>query len=116
MQQSRVESLYVEILTNCKRKNIVVGIIYRPPNQIVHDFIYNLMEIISKENKICYLMCDFNLNLLKHCSYQLMVEFLGCMFFPLITSHTATIIDNIFTNHSHNHTFNGFTALGLSFI
>jgi hypothetical protein len=66
------------------------------------------MGIIFKENKICYLMGDFNFNLLNHHSHQLTAEFLdimfGYMFFPLITlptritSHTATIIDNIFTH------------------
>jgi hypothetical protein len=126
-KQSCVESLFIEILTNAKGKNIIVGIIYRPPKQNVHEFINSLntlMGIISKENKICYLMGDFNLNLLNHHSHQLTAEFLdimfGYMFFPLITlptritSHTATIIDNIFTNHSDNYSFNGLLLSDIS--
>ena len=74
------------------------------------------MGLITKENKICYIMGDFNLNLMNHQSHQLTAEFLdvmfGYMFFPLITlptritSHTGTIIDNIFTKHSDNYSIN----------
>ena len=62
---------------------------------------------ISRENKICYLMGDFNLNLMNYQSSTKTGEFLDSiysnMFHPLIshpsriTSHTATLIDNIFT-------------------
>ena len=54
-------------------------------------------------------MGDFNLNLLNHQSHHATGEFLdglhSCMFTPLIllpsriTSHTTTVIDNIFTNY-----------------
>jgi hypothetical protein len=33
------------------------------------------MAKISKENKVCYLMGDFNLNLLNHQSHQFTGEF-----------------------------------------
>jgi hypothetical protein len=75
------------------------------------------MAKISKENKSCYLMGDFNMNLLNYQSHNQTNEFLDIMysnmFFPLITrptritSHTATLIDNIFiyifTNHIDHH-------------
>ena len=60
------ESLFVEILRP-HGKNIVVGTVYRPPNQRVNDFLSKnneLLEKISRENKICFLMGDFNLNLI----------------------------------------------------
>ena len=58
-------------------------------------------------------MSDFNLNLLNHGNHLSTVEFMdgvySCTFFPLITlpsritSHSATLIVNIFTNHfTHN--------------
>ena len=39
-----------------KEKNIIVGVVYRPPNQNLQDFMNNLDSLltsISKENKIC---------------------------------------------------------------
>ena len=78
-----------------------------------------LLAKISKEPKSCYLLGDFNFDLLKiryqqHFSTS---EFLDCMFshsfLPLIsqatriTSHTATLIDNIFTNHLPHAAING---------
>ena len=86
-----MEPLFVEILRP-QGKNIIVGIIYRPPNQGADIFVDNFNEIlakISRENKICYLMGDFNLNLLNHQIHDATGQFLdglhSCMFSPLIT-------------------------------
>ena len=41
--------------------NINVGVVYRPPNQNLRDFINSpdsLLASISKENKICYVLGD----------------------------------------------------------
>ena len=60
------ESLCVEIV-NPRGKNYIIGVIYRPPSQNMAKFIDNLsivMAKISREDKVCYLMGDFNLNLL----------------------------------------------------
>ena len=57
------ESLFIEIVKP-QRKTIVTGVIYRPPNQNVDEFLTMTNELlikISKENKVCYLMGDFNL-------------------------------------------------------
>ena len=47
--------------------------IYRPPNQNADEFLTMTNELLSKisnENKVCYLMGDFNLNLMNHrCHY-----------------------------------------------
>ena len=106
-----VESLFIEV-TRPREKNIVVGIVYRPPNQRVDDFVSSnneLLDKISRENKICLLMGDFNVNLMNYQHHQLTGQFLdgmySNMFFPLITrplritSHTATLIDHIFVNN-----------------
>ena len=94
-----------------KERNFIVGVIYRPPKQSLQEFINDLdllITRISKENKKCYIMADWNIDLMKHHSHDKTGEFLNIMFsssfFPLIlrptriTSNTATLIDNIFTN------------------
>ena len=120
------ESLLIEI-SKSQGKNIVIGIIYRPPSQNVYVFLSNyndLMAKISKENKICYLMGDFNLNLLNYDSHTLTGEFLDGIysnsFIPLITrptritAHTSTLIDNIFTNNFCSHLVSGLLFTDIS--
>ena len=73
-----------------------------------------MLDKISRENKICYLLGDFNLNLINFQTHNPTGEFLddmdSHMFFPLITRssritlHTATlVIDNIFCNLLNSH-------------
>ena len=113
------ESLFIEIIKP-RGENIIVGVVYRPPAQDVKEFVTNtdsLINKISRENKICYIMGDFNLNLLNCQNHKLTSEFLDTMysnmFSPLITrptritSYNATLIDNIFTNNLDNCSFSG---------
>ena len=56
-----------------------------PPNSDVNDFIQDMDSLITKisrENKICYLMGDFNLNLLNCENHKLTNAFLDIMFLP----------------------------------
>ena len=56
-----MESLFIEIIRSHER-NVIVGIIYRPLNQNVNDFVIRMNDVlgkISRDNKICYLMGDF---------------------------------------------------------
>ena len=65
---SNTEFLFIEIL-NEKCKNIIVGIIYRPPSSKFNDFKNDLKTILTKldkSNKPCYIMGDFNIDLLKY--------------------------------------------------
>ena len=65
------ESLFIEI-QRPNEKNTLIGTIYRPPDQNVQDFVGSVDQLITKisrENKNCYLMGDFNLNLLSHNSH-----------------------------------------------
>ena len=106
-----IESLFVEI-HNPHGKNIVVGAIYRPPNQNTTAFLdifNNILSKVSRKDKYCYLGGDYNLDLLRHSDHSPTQDFLNSIFFhfflPLIhrptriTAHSATLIDNIFTNH-----------------
>ncbi len=107
--KNTIESVFVEIITH-KKKNII-GVIYRPPNSkydLFENEINKVLGKIDKENKICYLMGDFNINLLKSesCDYasRFLERLLTSSYIPLIlrptriTQHTATLINNIFTN------------------
>ena len=113
------EALFIERVKP-RGKNSIVGVVYRPPGQNVNKFIVNTDSIISKisrENKKCFIMGDFNLNLLNCQNHKLTNKFLDTMysnmFFPLITRPTrityynATLIDNIFTNDLDNCSFTG---------
>lgn len=120
------ESLFIEVLKP-KGKNIVIGVVYRPPASDLNAFVQNtdtLITKIARENKICYLMGDFNINLLNYKNHELTNEFLDIMysnmFFPLITrptritSFNATLIDNIFTNDLDNCLFSGLIFTDIS--
>ena len=67
------ELIFIEIKQK-SMKNIIVGIIYRPPGNKLEEFNKTLDIILSKidkENKLCYIMGDFNVDLLKSetCKY-----------------------------------------------
>ena len=108
--QNIIESVIIELLIP-SGKNIIIGVIYRPPNNKIDEIenkINQMLGKVDKENKICYLMGDFNIDLLKSESCDYTRRFLKILFtssyIPLvlrptrITQHTATLIDNIFTN------------------
>ncbi len=105
-----VESTFIEI-DRPGFKNIVVGIVYRPPDQdvnVFNDFIDSVLTCASKNQKSIYLMGDFNINLLNEDVHLPTNNFINIMstysLYPTITKPTritrksATLIDNIFTN------------------
>ena len=108
-----IESVFVEIdgsIVNAT-KNIVIGVIYRPPNTDINQFnqaLQNLLENIKRSRKLCYLLGDYNIDLFKSESHAATSDFLNLMysysFLPVInrptriTPFSATLIDNIFTN------------------
>ena len=119
------EAIFIEI-ENQLGKNIILGLIYRPPGLNVSLFAEALdpiLDRITRENKHCYLLGDFNINLLNHESHNPTNEFLNMIyshaFRPTIdkptrvTYNTATLIDNIFTNNLDFHT-TGIMTTGIS--
>ena len=106
----------------------MTGIIYRPPNQNTAAFVDKLndiLAIITKGNKQCYIMGDFNLDLLQYnnnviCEEHFVNRLFSFAFCRLIskptriTFHTATLIDNIFTNDLTGNVFNGIVLNDLS--
>ena len=109
LSSAESESLFIEI-REIKRKPVTIGCVYRAPNTDITNFIESL-EVCFKDVNLCndmYLVGDFNINLLNadtHCKTD---DFLNVLFsnnmYPLITKPTrisstsATLIDNIFTN------------------
>ena len=112
---SDVESLFIEMSEKkelSSDKDVLIGVIYRPPDTNLDNFIEYMtlvMEKVKKENKYCYLLGDYNLNLLNAEKHNKTGEFVDLMFsyhfVPLINKPTrvrensATLIDNIFTNN-----------------
>ena len=125
-----MESKFVEIQKGSigATRDAIVGVIYRPPNTDVSLFnarIHTLLSKIKLENKICYLLGDYNINLLStetHLSTSEFVETMfSHMFIPLVNRPTrvkersATIIDNIFVNYyGQNSCFSGILYTDIS--
>ena len=111
------ETVLVEIEKESfhKNRNIVVGVIYRPPGtdmKLLNEDINSLLNLLVNENKLSYLMGYYNINFLnygKHIDTTEFVDILhGQSFISLIYRPTrvkqqsATLIDNIFTNSYTN--------------
>ena len=110
-----IESIFVEINNVSNGPNTVVGAIYRPPGtnlDLFNEELESILEKIKHEKKTCYLLGDFNINLL-HCDTHAASSdfinllysylFLPCINRPTrITERSATLIDNIFTNNINN--------------
>ena len=110
----KLESTFVEIKFKGK-KNIIAGCVYKHPKMCIDEFnslFEPLLEKLSKENKQLYFLGDFNIDLLKIddpsdggkiedfynllCSHFLVPH----INIPTrITSTSATLIDNIFSNN-----------------
>ena len=104
------ESLWIEQDTP-KQRNIVCEVVYRHPNSNLDNtlnYIYDTVEKLSKENKCCFLMGDFNINLLNYDSHPATADFVNTLSSysfhsqilkpTRITEHSATLSDNIFFN------------------
>ena len=107
------ESVFIEIErdTSLLEQHIILGVIYRPPGSDVNQFndiTNDILEPVRHERKLCYLLGDYNIDVLKHGTHKPTSEFLdmhyGNSFYNRInrptrnTQTSATLIDNIFTN------------------
>ena len=115
-----VESTFIEIL-NKKKKNIIIGCVYKHPKHGVNDFTNNyitpLLYKLSNENKDIMVMSDFNINLVTCNDDKNTGNFLDTMFsqsfFPYITTptritrNTKTLIDNIYYTKRLNNSISG---------
>ena len=110
--EKEVESVFIELLTR-SNKHIVVGSMYRPPNNTDDTFLEAILNTkhklsIEKEKKELILGMDHNFDLLKSSEHKKTQYFFDTMLnkelFPTITRPTritkqsATLIDNIFVS------------------
>ena len=117
--EDKFETLWIEVNTGPKCKNIIVCCAYRHPDTDANKFIEYLESTLSKLDKyklIC-IMGDFNINLLNYESHRDTNEFINsivshCLLPHIlqptrVTDHSATVIDNIFTNATEFDTTSG---------
>ena len=108
MLTEHIECLFAKITNN--DFTCIIGIVYRPPNSNISQFIDTMSDILSKISSLpCYILGDYNIDLLKHSSHIQTERFLDIMYsnslVPMIckptreTETTATLIDNVFTNN-----------------
>jgi exonuclease III len=89
------------------------GVLYRPPGQDLEEFNNECSQLLcnlSLKDKDTYILGDFNIDLLKTNNHTLTSNFMDIMtshhFLPVITqptrvtTTTATLIDNIFSNRT----------------
>ena len=125
MVNDYIESLFVKITNN--GMVFVIGLIYRPPNSNIVQFTETLNNILGEVSHMpCYIMGDYNIDLLKHELHPPTEKFLEAMYsnslLPMIlkptreTETTATLIDNIFTNkyNVNDNIFQGIFATDIS--
>ena len=97
------------------RKNILIGVIYRPPNtpvQQINEYLKALLDDIKVSQLPCYLLGDFNMNLMNYANHNHTSDYLDIMysngFIPVtkrptrVTDRSATLIDHIFVNCYEN--------------
>ena len=110
--EEEYEPLWVEI-NNHKAKNVLCCCLYRHPSSDLSSFINYLTSTLQKvqeENKVLFKMGDFNINYFNYDSHNLMIShyLLPHILHPTrVTDHSATIIDNIFSNNCEMNTVSG---------
>ena len=109
-----LESTFIEI-NNHRKKNILIGCIYRHPSMDLgvfnEEYLTPFMETFNKEDKKKYLLGDFNVDLLKIDEDSKSSKYFDTMtsnlFVPhiihptRITPKSKTLIDNIFSNSTN---------------
>ena len=76
------ETLWVEINTGSKAKNILCCLAYRHPNTDIKSFIEyidNTLQKLEKSNKTTFVMGDFNINLLSYDRHTDTNDFINSM-------------------------------------
>ena len=103
-----LESTFIEIC-NPKKTNIITGCTYKHPNMNINefndDFLNELLDKLSKENKTIFFLSDFSVNLLNYDIHNEFLDSLSSHYFlhhilqpSRVTSNSKTLIDNIFSN------------------
>ncbi|XP_057305356.1 uncharacterized protein LOC130642284 [Hydractinia symbiolongicarpus] len=110
-KSKELESIFIEIISP-RKKNTIVGCVYKHPGMSIDDFNSNYFQpIINKtmnEDKSVFISGDFNINLLNISKDDQSSDFINNLFSNLciphitlptrITPRSKTLIDNIFSN------------------
>ena len=87
---NNLESTFIEVNLS-KKNNFICGCIYKHPNMPT-KYLTPLLEKLNREDKICFLMGDFNINLMKINSESDNSQFYNTMcsyfFMPLVLQPT----------------------------
>ena len=90
---AQLEATFIELI-NTKKSNVIIGAIYRHPNMNLDEFndIYfnPLLDKISKESKLIFLLRDFNVDLLKNDDHAPSNEFLDSLSSHVLTTQCKT--------------------------
>ena len=111
--EGHMECVTVELYCDkiASNNTIIISVIYKPPNTDPRIFIdkLRLLDSVKQENKLCYFLGDYNINILNYETHRAIADFVDIFYsyaiFPLInrptriTSNSAILIDNIFTNN-----------------
>ena len=80
---NNLESTFIEVNLS-KKNNFICGCIYKHPNMPT-KYLTPLLEKLNREDKICFLMGDFNINLMKINSESDNSQFYNGLIFPYVT-------------------------------
>ena len=109
-----IETVFIEIDKDHvgKEKNVVIGVICRPPNTDIAEFNRYMTEVLHKmksDNKMVACLGDYDISLMNIGPHGPSQEFAEIMYsfsmYPCITKPTrvtttsASLIDNIFCNN-----------------
>ena len=85
----------VNTRTMTQHKKIIVGIVYRPPSTNITTFtehVMNIIDYLKVENKQCYILGDFNINLTNYGSHTKTQDYIYAIFqhsfIPLLNKPT----------------------------
>ena len=120
------ESCWIEILQEHK-PSIIVGCIYRHPSSNLDNFISQLENLVSPLNQSKHqvlILGDMNIDFLRVGTHSKTEDYLDMLYssnlLPVITkptritSHTATLIDHIYTNASTDQIIPGIVTTDIS--
>ena len=112
-----LETIFIEVKKGQagNHKDMLIGVIYRPPGtdlNIARNKLEHILDKIKVDKKLVYLLGDYNANIInydKHTPTQELLDlFYSYLLLPFITKPTrvttksATLIDNIFCNDISN--------------
>ena len=109
-----MDSVFIEIESTVfdTKSNIIVGVIYRMPDSSVDAFneiMCDILNVVTKEKKICYLIGDINIDLPQHKEHGPTYDLVDILYTnnifsndseaSRVTDKSATLIDHILTNN-----------------